>query len=162
MNKRLLKAFNDQIRNELYSAYLYLAMAAWSETKNLGGFSRWMQVQAREETGHAMKLFGFLSARGARVQLQAIPQPPVEFSSPQDVFAKTLEHEQKVTAMLNKLSDIAGDVDDKAAEIFLQWFITEQVEEEQSATTILETLKAIKPDSAALIMLDRELGRRQE
>jgi ferritin len=90
MDKRLEKAFNEQIKNELYSAYLYLAMAAYCESKNLEGFSHWLKVQAKEEQGHAMKMFDFLIDRGVRVALQAIAQPPLDFSSPADVFEKTL------------------------------------------------------------------------
>jgi ferritin len=160
MDKKLQKAFNDQIKNELYSAYLYLAMAAYFESINLEGFGHWMKVQFKEEQVHAMKMFEFLNDRGARVNLQAIPQPPVDFDSAQDIFIKTLEHEKKVTSLINELYELAQKVNDKAACIFLQWFITEQVEEEKNATRILETIKMIKPDSAALIMLDRELAKR--
>lgn len=161
MDKKLEAAFNGQIKNELYSAYLYLAMAAYCETKNLSGFSHWMKMQYKEEVEHAMKMFGFLTDRGARVRLETIDAPPAEFASVQDVFAKTLEHEQKVTQLINALHDAASKADDKAAQVFLQWFITEQVEEEKNATAILETLKMIKPEGAALIMLDKELGRRE-
>lgn len=161
MDKKLQKAFNDQIRNEFYSAYLYLAMAAYCETKNFPGFSHWLKVQYREELGHAMKMFEFLVDRGARAALQPIPQPPDDFASAQDIFEKTLEHEQKITRLIYDLVSTARDVKDTSAEVFLQWFITEQVEEEKTAAYILNTIKMIKPDSAAVIMLDRELARRE-
>jgi ferritin len=161
MEKKLQQAFNDQIKNELYSAYLYLSMAAYCESKNLPGFSHWMKVQYKEEVSHAMKMFDFLVDRAERVVLQAIGQPPTNFVSAQDVFEKTLEHEQKVTGLIHGLSDLAKKINDQPAIVFLQWFISEQVEEEKNATAILDTLKVIKPDSAALIMLDRELAKRE-
>lgn len=161
MNKKLQDAFNKQINNELYSAYLYLSMAAYCESKNLPGFGQWLKLQAKEETAHAMKLFGFIVDRGARVVLQGIAQPPAEYASALDIFEKTLEHERKVTEAIDRLYELAGGVKDNAAHAFLQWFVGEQVEEEKNATAIVETLKMIKPDSAALIMLDRELAKRQ-
>lgn len=162
MDKKLTKALNEQIKNEFYSAYLYLAMAAYFETKNLPGFAHWMKVQFKEEQGHGMKIYEFVIDRGDKAILQSIPQPPAEFSSPLDVFEETLKHEKKVTALLNDLYRITQEVKDNAAGIFLQWFISEQVEEEKNAVIIVETLKVLKPDSAAIIMLDRELAKRQE
>ena len=161
MEKKLLDAFNTQIKNEFYSSYLYLSMAAYCESKNLPGFAHWMKIQAKEETGHGMKLFEFLVDRGVRVTVQAIPQPAIEFSSPEDVFAKTLEHEKKVTGLINKLYELSKEAEDNSAQICLQWFIAEQVEEEKNATHILETLRATKSNSAAVIMLDRELAKRE-
>jgi ferritin len=160
MDKKLVKAFNDQIKNELFSAYLYLSMAAWSESKNLPGFAHWFRVQFKEEISHGMKMFEFLVDRGERIILEAIPQPETEFSSALNVFDETLKHEKKVTALIHSLSELANKVGDHAGVVFLQWFITEQVEEEKNASFIIETLKMIKPDSAALIMLDRELAKR--
>jgi ferritin len=161
MDKKLQKAFNDQIKNELYSAYLYLSMAAYFESKNLPGFAHWMKVQYKEEVSHGMKMFGFLVDRGVRVTLQAIPQPELDFASALEVFEKTLAHEKKVTSLIDNLSDLAKEASDNASVVFLQWFISEQVEEEKNANSILDTIKVIKPDSAALIMLDRELARRE-
>jgi ferritin len=160
MEKKLVDAINEQIKNELYSSYLYLAMAAWAEAQNLAGFAHWLKVQSKEETGHGMKLYEFLIDRGAKVVLQAIAQPPLDFASAQDIFEKTLEHEKKVTAMINGLHDLALSVKDKPAEIALQWFITEQVEEEKNATTILEKLKMIKDSKGGLLYLDKELKKR--
>jgi ferritin len=161
MDKKLEKAFNDQIKNELYSAYLYLSMAAYFEAHNLPGFGHWMKVQFKEETSHGMKMFEFLNDRGVKVELQSIPQPPTEFKSALEIFEETLKHEKKVTALINALYDVAAKVDDKAAQVFLQWFINEQVEEEKNAQQIVDTLRAIKAEGPALIMLDRELARRE-
>ena len=161
MDKRLVKAFNDQIKNELYSSYLYLSMAAYFESKNFPGFAHWMRVQAKEETGHGMKMFGFLVDRGERVVLQAIPQPKAGFDSSLDAFEETLKHEKVVTALIDGLYKLAVEAKDNASAVFLQWFITEQVEEEKNANYIIDTLKMLKPDSAAMIMLDRELAKRQ-
>ena len=161
MDKKLEKLFNNQIKNEIYSAYLYLSMAAYAESKNLPGFSSWLKIQYKEELSHGMKMFEFLADRGVKVSLQAIDQPIIDFKSPLDVFENVLKHEQKVTALINTLYETAIEVSDHAASVFLQWFISEQVEEEKNATTIVENLKCIKPDSAALIMFDKQLGKRQ-
>ena len=160
LNKTIQDAMNVQIKNELYSAYLYLSMSAYCESINFAGFAHWMRIQAQEEVEHAMKFYGFIHERGGRVVLQAIDQPPVEFQSPLDVFEKTLEHEQKVTGMIHDLYGLAVQEKDYASQIFLQWFVTEQVEEEDSATQIVETLKMIGDKHQALLMLDRELSRR--
>ena len=153
-------AMNEQIKNEFYSAYLYLSMSAYFETINLPGFAHWMQIQVQEEVGHAMKLYNFINERGGRVVLQAIDQPPAEFDSPLDVFERTLEHEEKVTGMIHQLYALSIQEQDYPSQIFLQWFVTEQVEEEDSATKIIATLKLIGDDRHALLMLDRELGSR--
>jgi len=160
MDKKLEKALNEQLNKEFYSAYLYLSMAAYFEAENLGGFSNWMKVQAKEEISHAMKFFDYLNERSSRVILEAIDKPSANFSSAQDVFKKTLEHEQKVTASINNLYAIADKAGDNAAKIFLQWFINEQVEEEKSAGDVLGKLKYISNQPAAILMLDKELGSR--
>jgi ferritin len=160
LSKTIQDAMNEQIKNELYSAYLYLSMSAYCEAANLPGFAHWMRVQAQEEVGHAMKFYDFIYERGGRVVLQAIDQPPVEFQSPLHVFEQTLEHEQKVTGLIHDLYTLAVEEKDYASQAFLQWFVTEQVEEEGSATQIVETLKIIGDKGQALVMLDRELGKR--
>ncbi|MBC7225013.1 MAG: ferritin [Anaerolineae bacterium] len=160
LSDKLQQAMNDQIKNELYSAYLYLSMAAWAEAQNLPGFAHWMKAQAQEELGHAMKFFGFIHERGGRVTLQAIDQPPADFAGPTDLFATTLAHEKQVTAMIHNLYKMAREEGDYASEIFLQWFVTEQVEEEQSAEQILELLKMAGEKGQALIMADRYLAQR--
>ena len=160
IGKKIQDAMNEQIKNELYSAYLYLSMAAYCESINLPGCAHWMRMQEQEERLHAFKFFDFIHERGGRVTLRAIDQPPSEFESLLGVFEKTLEHEQKVTAMINDLYALAIQEKDYASQIFLQWFITEQVEEEDSASQIVETLKMIGDKGHALLMLDRELGGR--
>ena len=161
LSQTIQDAMNEQIKNELYSAYLYLSMSAYCESINLAGFAHWMRMQEQEERIHALKFFDFVNERGGRVVLQAIDQPPAEFRSPLDILEKTLEHEQNVTAMINDLYTLAVQEKDYASQIFLQWFVTEQVEEENSASQIVETLKMIGDNRQALLMLDRELGGRQ-
>jgi ferritin len=161
MDKKLQKTFNDQIKHELSSAYIYLAMAAYFATKNLPGFAHWMKVQYKEEVSHAMKMFEFLNDRGVRILLQAIPQPTLEFSSSLEVFEETLKHEQKVTSLIHALYELAKEVNDHASVVFLQWFVSEQVEEEKNAMEIIQNLKMIKSEGAPQIMLDRELARRE-
>ncbi len=160
LSQTIQDAMNEQIKNELYSAYMYLSMSAYCESINLPGLAHWMRMQEQEEKIHAMKFFDFINERGGRVVLQAIEQPPVEFQSPLDVFEKTLEHERKVTAMINDLYALAVQEKDYASQIFLQWFITEQVEEEDSVSQVIEMLKMMGDNRHALLMLDRELGGR--
>jgi ferritin len=155
------KAINDQIKNELYSAYLYLSMSAYLESANLPGMARWMRLQSDEEMAHAMKFFDYVYDRGGRVVLQAIDQPPAEFGSPLDVFEKALAHERKVTGLINQIYDLAVKENDYPSQIELQWFITEQVEEEKSAGDIVELLKVIGDHGPSVIMVDNQLGARQ-
>lgn len=162
MDKKLEKLLNDQIKNEFYSSYLYLAMAAYLEAKSLPGFAHWMKVQAKEEWGHGMRIFDFLIDRGSKVALQEIAQPPADFGTATEIFEKVLEHEKKVTILINALYDLSLKVNDHAAVVFLQWFVNEQVEEEKNAVLILDTLKIIKGETGpALVMLDRELAKRE-
>lgn len=160
LNPTVQGAMNEQIKHEFYSAYLYLSMAAHCESTNLPGFAHWMRMQEQEEKIHGIKFFDFIHERGGRVVLQAIDQPPAKFESPLDVFEKVLEHEQKVTELINDLYALAIQERDYASQVFLQWFITEQVEEEDSANQIIETFKMIENDRQALLMLDRELATR--
>jgi ferritin len=161
-SKKLQDAMNEQIKNELYSGYLYLAMSAHFEASNLPGFASWMRLQAAEEQEHALKFFDFINERGGRVELQAIDQPPVDFEGPLAVFQTTLEHEKKVTSLINGLYELALAEKDYPAQVMLQWFIDEQVEEEANATQIVETLKMVGEKGQALVMLDRQLGERSE
>lgn len=161
LNKKLQDKMNDQIKHELYSAYFYLSMAAYLESANLLGAAHWMRLQAQEEQGHAMKFFEHIHDRGGRVTLQAIDQPPSEFNGLLDVFEKTLEHEQKVTGLINDLYRLAVKEDDYASQIFLQWFVDEQVEEEKNASQIVEQIKMIGDHKGSLFMLDGHLGRRE-
>ena len=153
-------AINEQIRDELYSAYLYLSMSAYFEAISLTGFARWMRLQSQEEVAHAMKLFDFVNERGGRVTLHAIDQPPLEFESPQAVFEATYEHEQKVTGLIHDLYELALQEKDYAAQVMLHWFIDEQVEEEDGVSQILDTLERVGDKDQGLLMLDRELGQR--
>lgn len=160
LSKAMQDAINEQIKNELYSSYLYLAMSAYCEANNLPGFAHWLRVQSQEEIEHAMKFFGFVNERGGRVVLEAIDKPPVEFESPVKIFEETLNHERKVTAMINSLYELALEEKDYASQVMLHWFIDEQVEEEANASYILDTLKAVGEKGQALVMLDRELAKR--
>lgn len=157
----MLDALNEQINAELFSSYLYLAMAADFQAKTLKGFANWMEVQAREEAGHAKRFYDFLVDRGGRIALKAIAAPPAEWKSPLAAFEDSYAHEQKVTAMIHKLADLAAAEGDHAAAVMLQWFVTEQVEEEANASEIVEKLKLIKDHPQGLLMMDGHLGQRQ-
>jgi ferritin len=159
-SQKLLDELNAQIKHELYSAYLYLSMAAHAESNNLPGFARWMTAQAQEEMGHAMKFYEYIHDRGGKVVLQAIDQPPSSFAGPTALFEATLEHEKLVTGLIHKLFEQAVSDKDYASQAFLQWFVTEQVEEEKIASQILDTLKMAGEKGTALFMLDRQLGAR--
>jgi ferritin len=161
LSKVVEDAINEQIKNELYSAYLYLAMSAHFEVANLPGSAHWMRLQSQEEVEHAMKFFDYVNERGGRVVLQAINQPPAEFKSPLDIFQQALEHEQKVTGMINNLYALAVKENDYPTQVMLQWFIEEQVEEEKSAGDVVEQLKMIGDHIPSLLMLDRQLGARE-
>ncbi|MGD8967371.1 MAG: ferritin [Anaerolineae bacterium] len=160
ISEAMQNAINEQIKDELYSAYLYLSMAAYFEAASLPGFASWMRMQSQEEVDHAMKFFDFVNERGGRVELQAIEQPTVEFESPLAVFEATYEHEQKVTGLIHNLYALAVEEKDYAAQVMLHWFIDEQVEEEATASQIVDLLERIGDKDQGLIMIDRELGRR--
>jgi ferritin len=160
LSKKLQEAFNDQIQAEMASAYLYLSMAAYCEENNLKGFSHWLRAQYNEEVSHAMKMFDFVLERGGKVALKAIEAPPADFGSPLAVFEKVLAHEQHVTARINSLYELALAEKDYPSQIFLQWFITEQVEEEASASEIIEKMKIAGDKGSALVWMDKELGKR--
>jgi len=160
ISKPVLDSMNNQIMHELYSAYFYLSMSAHCEAENLPGFASWLKVQAQEEQGHAMKFYGYILDRGGKVTLQAIPQPPVDFTSPQEIFKQIYEHEQKVTALINAIYSVAVAEKDIASQIFLQWFINEQVEEEKNASQILDMLTKIGSSTGSLYQLDHRLGKR--
>lgn len=161
ISQALHQAMNDQIKHEMASGYLYLSMAAAFEAQNLPGFAHWMRVQAQEELGHAMKFFDHLCDRGARVTLQAIDAPPVEFPTPLDAFQRALDHERFVTSLISNLYNIAVRENDLLSLSLLQWFLEEQIEEERTAEQMVETLKRIDGDWTGIIMLDRELASRK-
>ena len=160
MNSKIQDAFNGQLNAELYSSYLYLSMAAYLDSENLAGMANWMRIQAQEELGHVAKFFDFINDRDGRVLLTAIEGPKTEWASPLDAFENTLEHERKVTGLINDLVDLSLAEKDHATNTFLQWFVTEQVEEESTAKTIVDNLKLIGENPMALYMLDRELAQR--
>ena len=160
ISEKLEKAFNDQINKELYSEYLYLSMQAYFERLNLKGFVNWMSVQIQEEHAHAMGMFNYVHERGGKVQLEAIDKPQVDWNSPLHVFEEVLKHEEFVTSRINALMDVAEEVKDRAALSFLDWYLKEQVEEESNVGGVLATLKLIKDDAKALLILDKELKAR--
>jgi ferritin len=161
ISKTLQDALNEQINAELFSAYLYLSMSAYFESQNLTGFAQWMRVQYQEETGHALKFYKYIFDRNGVVTLKAITQPSTKFKTPLEVFQQVLGHEQKVTSLINKLYETAVKEKDYAAQIFLQWFINEQVEEEKNATDIMSMLEMIGDSPVSLMMADRQLGARK-
>lgn len=160
MNQRIEDAFNEQINAETYSAYLYLSMAAYFKSINLDGFSTWMRVQAQEELLHSMKFFDYINERGGTVNLKAVDCPPTRWESPLAAFQEAYRHEQKVTSLINKLVDISLEERDHASNAFLQWFVTEQVEEEASADGVVQQLKLAGDHGGGLFMIDKELGSR--
>ena len=160
VKEKMQQALNDQLNAELYSAYLYLSMEAYFRSISLNGFATWMRVQTQEEIFHATKFYDFIDDRGGRVTLKAIDAPPNTWESPLAVFQYTYEHEQKVTGLINNLVDLSLAEHDHATNIFLQWFITEQVEEEDNASTIIERIKLVKEAKEGLFLLDQELGQR--
>jgi ferritin len=161
LSKTLHDAMNHHFSNELYASHLYLSMSAYCDSINMPGFAHWMLVQAEEERGHAMRFYGFIRDRGGRVIVPSVEQPPIDFKSPLDVFEQALEHEQLVAAKIHELYGLAVEEKDYPSQAFLQWFVTEQVEEEKMITQTVETLRMIENNSVALLMLDRELGSRQ-
>jgi ferritin len=160
MEKAVLDALNDQIRMELSSGYVYLSMSAQFESESLEGFARWMRLQAQEELTHAMRLFDYVNRRGGRVTLEGIDAPAAEFGRPLKVFQTALDHEQRVTASIHALFQLAGEHGDLATQRELDWFVTEQVEEEDSAQRAVDLISRAGDNDAALLMLDREFGRR--
>ena len=162
ISNRVRDAINAQMNREFYSSFLYLAMAAYFESVNLKGFAAWMQVQAKEEHAHGMKFYEYLAEQGARISMADIEAPPREWASPLKVFEHALAHEQKVTGRIHDLVELAIKEKDHATVIMLQWFVTEQVEEEGNATGIVLKLKAASADKAGVLLqlLDHELGKR--
>ena len=160
LSDKMEKAFNDQINAELNSYYIYLSMSAWFTSQNLDGFAGWMRVQAQEEMMHAMKFFDHLLERGNTIKLQALDGPQVEWKSPLDVFEAAYKHEQYITGRINDLVKMAVEENDYASNIFLQWFVSEQVEEEASALAVVEKLKMVGSQPGGLYMLDREMAER--
>ena len=160
LKPNMQEALNEQINAELYSSYLYLSMSAYFDSQTLTGMANWMRIQAQEELIHAMKFFDFINERDGRVLLTRIEDPKTEWASPLDAFEDSLGHERKVTGLINDLMDLSLGEKDHATNTFLQWFVTEQVEEESAAKTVVDKLKLIGDNPVALYMLDGELGQR--
>lgn len=161
LSEKMENALNGQLNAEMYSGYMYLSMNAYFKSINLDGFANWMHYQAQEELAHAMKFYDFIISRGGRVTLAQIEAPPNTWNSPLAVFEATLEHEQKVTGLINDLVELALEEHDHASNIFLQWFVSEQVEEEENVGGVLEQLKLMGEAKGGLFMMDRELAKRR-
>lgn len=155
--ERMEKAFLEQINKELFSEYLYLSMKAYFANLNLNGFVNWMDVQVQEERAHAMGMFDYVLERGGKVELEAINKPQTSWNGPLDVFKAVLAHEQFITSSINALMDVAEETKDRAAMIFLNWYLKEQVEEEANVGNVLAQLELIGDDKNALFALDKEL-----
>jgi ferritin len=160
LKDKIQEALNKQANAEFYSSYLYLSMSAYFQSVNLNGFSNWMRIQAQEELTHAIKVFDFINGRGGKVTLMTVKGPPTEWSTPLAVFEEAYKHEQYMTELINDLDKLATEKGDRATSIFLQWFITEQIEEEANANDVVQKLKLIDGAPNGLFMIDNELGQR--
>lgn len=160
ISKKLETALNKQINEEIFSAYLYLSMAAYFLSLNLDGFAAWMKSQAQEEMSHAMKFFNFLDEMGGRVSLLAVKEPEKNWKSPLAAFTAVSRHEQYITSCINELYRLAGSEKNNPTQIMLQWFINEQVEEESTAAKIVFKLTQIKDSVNGMWILDKQLGAR--
>ncbi|AKB26853.1 Ferritin-like protein 2 [Methanosarcina siciliae T4/M] len=160
LNEKMEEALNEQINRELYSSYLYLSMAAYSSSIGLPGFAHWFKVQVKEETIHGMKIFNYVNMQGRRVRLKEIKEPPMEFGTPMEMFQKTLQHEQFITRSINDLVELALSEKDETTASFLQWYVEEQVEEEENDNEIIDKLKIVGENKDALSALDAELAKR--
>lgn len=160
VTKKMDVALNKQLNAELYSGYLYLSMAAYFEDTNLSGFANWMKVQFQEELSHGMKFYNYIIQRGAKVTLEEIEKPKGQWNSPVEVFQQVLSHEEKVSGLINDLVDLAIKEKDHATNNFLQWFVSEQVEEEESASEALNKVKLASESSHGFFLVDSEFGQR--
>ena len=160
LNPRIQDAMNEQLNAELFSSYLYLSMSAWFQSRSLEGMAHWMRIQAQEELAHVVRFFDFINDRGGRVLLTQVEGPKAEWGAPLAAFEEVYAHECKISARINDLVTLANSENDHAAATFLQWFVTEQVEEEATAQTIVDKLKMVGDNGVVLFMLDGELGKR--
>ena len=160
ISEKMATTINKQVNNEMYSAYLYMAMSAHSSSLGLNGFAKWFMVQYHEEMFHAMKMYNYLLDQGTAPLLQAIGEPPATFASVKEMFVKTLEHEQFITKSINQIADLAQKENDHATYAFIQWYVNEQVEEEKNDNEILQRLKLAGEGGPGLFMLDGYLGSR--
>ncbi len=160
IGKKMEEALNSQINEELFSAYLYLSMAAYFHAEGLDGMAGWMRLQAKEEVEHAIKIFDHLVERGGTVTLQALAEPQREWDSPLAAFQAAYEHERYITGKIHELVDLAQAERDHAAFQMLQWFVAEQVEEEDQTKKAVELLERVGPDGRGILMIDQRLGAR--
>jgi ferritin len=160
ISERLEQAMNEQISKEWWSAGIYKAMEAYCASEDLQGFATWFRVQALEELTHGERFFQYITAVGGRAKVLAIPEPKNTYASPLDAATYGLDHERQVTAMINRLVAIAREENDNAAQILLQWFVAEQVEEEANFTSLVKKLKMVEGDGRGVLLLDQELGTR--
>lgn len=160
ITQKLQDALNEQMKNEFFSAYLYLAMAGYFQAEDLPGFANWFRVQALEESTHGERFFTFLHSAGGRTRLHAVEEPKNDFASPLNAFEHGLEHERFVTARIGSLMDLARQEGHHAAQVMLQWFITEQVEEEANFSLTIRKLKRVEGDGRGLLLIDQELAQR--
>jgi len=160
ISPKIEKALNEQINAEMFSAYLYLAMVAYFHDKNLGGFANWMTVQNQEETFHAMKFFRYVAERGGRVTLEAIDKPQFEWASPLAAMEAAQKHEAYITGRINDLMNLAIKEKDHASANLLNWFVAEQVEEEDSVNEVVQKLRLLGSDGGGLFMMDRDMATR--
>jgi ferritin len=160
ISPRLEKAMNNHLNEEIFSAYLYFSMSAYFKSLGLDGFGKWMQIQGIEEWSHANKFYNFIIDRGGKVSLMAVAGPETSWESPLIAFKDTLAHEELITSYINALVDLAAEEKDHAADIFLQWFVTEQVEEEATAGKIIQQLNLLENYPGGLYHLDQELSAR--
>ena len=161
LSEQMQKAVNAQINEEIYSAYMYLGMAAEIDCLGLPGFSNWFRLQYQEELAHADRFFNYVLERDGRIELEAINKPKFDASSPLKMFEETLAHEQHITQCIFKLKDLARAESDHATDVFLEWFVNEQVEEEASVRNVIDQLKMVDGNANGLFMIDRELGTRK-
>ena len=161
ISQNMVTALNHQIKHELFSSYLYLSMSAYCDLQGLKGFANWMQIQADEERGHAKKFYDYLLDSGVPVVLEAIEQPPVGFGSPKQLIQATLDHERSITQRIHGLMAQAKQENDYRTEIFLQWFVSEQIEEEKNAMDILQRIEIVEEKMSAILWIDKELGKRK-
>ena len=160
ISKKMVQALNKQVNNEIYSAYLYLSMSSYTNFIGLKGAANWFMVQYQEEMVHAMKIYDYVNSQGNHAQLAAIAAPPTEFGTLLSMFEQTLKHEQFITNCINELMDLAIKEKDHATQIFLQWFVTEQIEEEGNDNDIIAKLKLIGDSPQGLMMIDRDMAAR--
>jgi ferritin len=160
ISQAMVAALNHQIKHELYSSYLYLSMAGFCEQQGLGGFAHWMRIQTDEERTHAMKIYDYLVDNGAPVVLEAIEQPPTSFGGPKKMFEAVLEHERSITQRIHNLMAQAKEEHDYRTDVFLQWFVSEQLEEEKNASDILQRIELVDERMSSVLWIDKELKKR--